>query len=90
MYKGQRLDPPGTSPVTLLKSIKTLIAAGLPSMFGFTVYSSMPFAGVGHGDIPFPGPGDSQQFMRLELGNGDLYPPAPGRKRGWWVFSLGQ
>jgi len=32
-----RLDPPGTSPATLLTRIKTYRAAGLPSMFGCTV-----------------------------------------------------
>ena len=35
-----RLDPSGTPKPTLLNQIKTNLAAGLPSMFGFTVYSS--------------------------------------------------
>ncbi|MFM6407412.1 MAG: cysteine protease, partial [Microcystis sp.] len=34
-----RLDPPGTTPSNLLTQIKTYLANGLPSMFGFTVYS---------------------------------------------------
>src|SRR5574337_216933 len=36
-----RLDPPGTSKPVLLTRIKTNLAAGLPSMFGFTVYTSI-------------------------------------------------
>jgi C1A family cysteine protease len=35
-----RLDPPGTTPAHLLARIKSNLAAGLPAMFGFTVYSS--------------------------------------------------
>src|SRR5207253_306785 len=34
-----RLDPPATPATTLLARIKTNIAAGLPSVFGFTVYN---------------------------------------------------
>jgi C1A family cysteine protease len=48
-----RLDPPGTAPATLLSRIKTYLAAGLPQMFGFTVYSSYTQANKG-GRIPFP------------------------------------
>jgi C1A family cysteine protease len=48
-----RLDPPGTSPATLLSTVKTWLAAGLPSMFGFTVYSSYVQANS-TGKIPFP------------------------------------
>lgn len=48
-----RLDPPGTSTSDLLNRIKKELAAGLPSMFGFTVYSSISDAG-GDGKIPFP------------------------------------
>lgn len=48
-----RLDPPGTSPQTLLKRIKTLLDAGLPSMFGFTVYNSISQA-RSTGEIPYP------------------------------------
>ncbi len=53
-----RLDPLGVSRKQLLDSIKEGLAAGLPSMFGFTVYSSIPSIGAGTGDIPFPQPGD--------------------------------
>jgi C1A family cysteine protease len=53
-----RLDPPGTTPVELLTRIKKNLAAGLPSMFGFTVYSSIVQAGDNGGKIPFPSKGD--------------------------------
>lgn len=49
-----KLDPAGTSPATLLNNIKTQIAAGLPSMFGFTVYSSISNSP----EIPFPTRGE--------------------------------
>lgn len=52
-----RLDPPGTSKPTLLTRIKTNLAGGLPSMFGFTVYTSISQAG-GSGKIPYPTPGE--------------------------------
>jgi C1A family cysteine protease len=48
-----RLDPPGTTRDALLNQIKTNLAAGLPSMFGFTVYSSISQADT-TGKIPFP------------------------------------
>lgn len=53
-----RLDPPGTSPSAIVGSVKKHLAAGLPCMFGFTVYSSIPAVGAGTGDIPLPQPGD--------------------------------
>jgi len=53
-----RLDPPGTTPGTLLGRIKTNLAAGIPSMFGFTVYASITQAGT-TGKIPYPSPGES-------------------------------
>jgi len=52
-----RYDPPGTPKAQLLSSIKNNLAAGLPSMFGFTVYSSISQA-VGSGEIPFPSNGE--------------------------------
>jgi C1A family cysteine protease len=52
-----RLDPPGTPPATLLARIKTYIAAGLPQMFGFSVYSSYTQA-TATGAFPFPAAGD--------------------------------
>jgi C1A family cysteine protease len=48
-----RLDPPGTPTADLLSRIKTNLAAGLPAMFGFTVYTSIAQAGT-TGKIPFP------------------------------------
>ncbi|MFN7900378.1 MAG: C1 family peptidase [Synechococcaceae cyanobacterium] len=53
-----RLDPPGTRPADLLAQIKTYLNAGLPSMFGFTVYNSISQAASNAGKIPFPAPGD--------------------------------
>jgi C1A family cysteine protease len=53
-----RLDPPDTSKDTLLKQIKTNLAGGLPSMFGFTVYSSISQATT-TGKIPYPTPGEN-------------------------------
>lgn len=54
-----RLDPNGSSPTQTLTSVKKYLAAKLPSMFGFTVYSSIPRIGAANGDIPFPQQGDS-------------------------------
>ncbi len=48
-----RLDPSLTPKDILLARIKTNLAAGLPSMFGFTVYSSIRQA-AGDGKIPYP------------------------------------
>ncbi|MCF6155512.1 MAG: cysteine protease [Candidatus Brocadia sp.] len=55
--KYYRLDPLGTSKDALLNRIKTNLAAGLPSMFGFTVYSSISQADTS-GKIPYPVPND--------------------------------
>ena len=52
-----RLDPPGTTGKTLLDRIKLNLAGKLPSMFGFTVVSSMWDVGS-DGNIPFPEEGD--------------------------------
>ena len=52
-----RLDPTGTSKEELLKRIKTSLAEGLPSMFGFTVYDCVSQADK-DGRIPFPSPGE--------------------------------
>ena len=53
-----RFDPPGISTSDLLKQIKTYLAGGYPSMFGFTVYDSISEAATNGGKIPFPEPGD--------------------------------
>jgi len=52
-----RFDPPGTPKDVLLLRIKTYLAAGLPSMFGFTVYSSISQAAA-TGKIPYPTAGE--------------------------------
>ena len=52
-----RLDPANTSKDVLLDRIKTLLAYGVPSMFGFTVYSSISQAKQS-GEIPFPTMGE--------------------------------
>jgi C1A family cysteine protease len=52
-----RLDPPGTPAQELLQKTKTYLAAQLPVMFGFTVYSSIAQAKV-DGKIPIPAPGE--------------------------------
>lgn len=52
-----RLDPAGTTTTSLLTRIKTNIGSGLPSVFGFTVYSSIGQAAA-TGQIPYPGPGE--------------------------------
>ncbi len=55
--KYYRHDPPGTSNDVLLSRIKTHLAAGNPSMFGFTVYSSIEQADK-TGKIPYPCKGE--------------------------------
>jgi C1A family cysteine protease len=56
--KFYRLDPPpNTSKEELLDRIKANLVANLPSMFGFTVYSSISQAGT-TGAIPFPTRGE--------------------------------
>jgi C1A family cysteine protease len=53
-----RLDPRGIRPADLLNQIKTYLASGLPSMFGFTVYNSINQASTTGGKIPYPTPGE--------------------------------
>jgi C1A family cysteine protease len=55
--KYYRLDTPGQAPQALLDSIKGHLAAGVPSIFGFTVYDSISQAAT-TGKVPFPGSGD--------------------------------
>lgn len=52
-----RLDPAGTPTADVLKGVKTQLAAGIPAMFGFTVYDSISQANT-TGKIPFPAAGD--------------------------------
>lgn len=53
--KYYRLDPPGSTGAATLENVKAHLAAGLPSMFGFRVYSSIDSAGES-GNIPYPAP----------------------------------
>lgn len=55
--KYYRLDPPVTPVATLLQRVKAYLAAKLPSMFGFTVFSSIEQAET-TGKILFPCPGE--------------------------------
>jgi C1A family cysteine protease len=55
--KFYRLDPPNTSKGSVLERIKTNLTANLPSMFGFTVYSSISQAET-TGEIPYPTTGE--------------------------------
>ena len=48
-----RLDPPGVGIEEIIASIKTNLASGLPSMFGFTVFTSIAQADE-TGEIPYP------------------------------------
>ncbi|MGW7195340.1 C1 family peptidase [Streptomyces chryseus] len=52
-----RLDTPSRPPGDLLHDIKSHVYAGLPPMFGFTVYGSIFQAD--NGDIPFPTPNEN-------------------------------
>lgn len=54
-----RLDPPETTTDALLVKIKDHLSTGLPSMFGFTVYSSyLQAKDDGAGKIPYPAAGE--------------------------------
>jgi len=55
--KYYRLDTASLSPDQLLARIKNFLAAGFPSMFGFTVYNF----GNEKGEFEFPGPSDRVQ-----------------------------
>ena len=52
-----RLDAAGLKKNEVLQAIKSNLAAGLPSMFGFSVFSSISQAGE-NGQIPYPMPGE--------------------------------
>lgn len=51
-----RLDPVGTTLPVVLNNVKKYLAAGFPSMFGFTVYASYLQANAPNqrGNIPYP------------------------------------
>lgn len=50
-----RLDPPALAKDDVLTAIKQQLHSKLPSMFGFTVYTSID-AAAANGEIPMPGP----------------------------------
>ena len=52
-----RLDRPGMPGIAVLERIKTMLFAGFPAAFGFTVYDSIKDAGQ-TGEISFPQPGE--------------------------------
>ena len=52
-----RHDPNGTTKAAVLESVKKHLAAGLRSMFGFSVYSSYTQADT-NGKIPYPAKGE--------------------------------
>ncbi|MFZ4524830.1 MAG: C1 family peptidase [Chlorobium sp.] len=52
-----RLDPVGTTKDVLLAQIKANLSAGIPAMFGFTVYNSISQAAT-TGKIPYPTVGE--------------------------------
>ncbi len=56
--KYYRLDPAGVSPTQTLAKVKKHLVAGLPSMFGFAVYTSIEDSDSGA--ISFPEPNESQ------------------------------
>jgi C1A family cysteine protease len=57
--KYYRLDPPAARPDEILVNVRRSLAGQLPSMFGFTVYESIPPSGDGKGEIPMPAPSDA-------------------------------
>lgn len=77
-----RLDPPDTPTSTVLTNIKTKLAANLPSMFGFSVYSSMPPSGDGKGEIPYPSSGDTLEGGHAVLAVGYDDQKKIGSKKG--------
>ena len=50
-----------TKPVTLLENVKTYLAAGVPSMFGFYGFPSFEQGNI-PGAIPYPGKGESSEW----------------------------
>lgn len=55
-----RLDPPVAPKDQVLGRIKTFLAHKMPSIFGFTVFTSIGQAGAG-GTIPYPCPNDGRR-----------------------------
>ncbi|WP_185845875.1 C1 family peptidase [Kibdelosporangium aridum] len=55
-----RLDPSGASGAEVLAAVRKHLAAGVPSMFGFTVYGSIRRPDK-PGEIPYPAKGENVQ-----------------------------
>jgi C1A family cysteine protease len=64
-----RLDPPGTSPAQLLQNIKTYLAHGFPSMYGFPVYPEFDNPAAG-GLIGYPQPGEKPRGGHANIAAG--------------------
>jgi C1A family cysteine protease len=75
------LDPAGKSKAEILTQIKTNLAASPPSMFGFTVYSSITQA-TSDGHIPFPEKGDRVEGGHAIMAVGYDDNPEIGHKAG--------
>ncbi|MDH4155858.1 MAG: cysteine protease [candidate division Zixibacteria bacterium] len=57
------------SPEQVLGSVKTFLAAGIPSVFGFFCFPSINRAGDG-GKVPFPGPGEKASWGQAVVAAG--------------------
>ena len=65
-----------------MEIIKKHLAAGVPSMFGFTVYDSIAQAqGSGKGRIPFPIATDRVAGGHVGYDDGIARPGTPARRR---------
>lgn len=82
-----RLDSNGISGQMLLDHIKWMLAAGLPCMFGFTVYSSL----TNDGWIPFPNKNDTLQggHAIVAVGYNDTMGGGALKIRNSWGTSWG-
>lgn len=95
------LDPPGTAATALLAAIKEHLAAGIPPIFGFTVYDSISAAQT-DGRIPFPQTGEKvvggHAVMAagyddaMEIGSGNGAKPTKGALliRNSWGAAWGE
>ena len=63
-----RLDERGTATALLLSRVKSSLNRNLPAMFGLALYTSMDTAGPG--EIPMPGPFDSQTELHAIVAAG--------------------